>query len=117
MKSRLRILIPLVFMTLGLLSLGWGEREFQRRADRDNAELRQDLKEAEISKAEFAALLSAQTKQQANASSFTELTTFVVLIVTIFSIIPLYSRIGFSGNIDPSDTPLEPGGSDELNPR
>ena len=91
-------------MIVGLVSLLWGEREFQRRADRDNAELRQDLKEAGIAKAEFAALLSAQTKLQANASSYIELTTFILLIVTIFSIIPLYSRIGSEGKSDESQS-------------
>jgi hypothetical protein len=100
MKYRLRVFIPLAFMLLGLISLLWGEREFQRRADRDNAELRQDLKEAGISRAELAALLSAQTKLQANASSYTQLTTFVVLIVTIFSLIPLYSRADFEKKTD-----------------
>ena len=98
MKSKWRVLIPLAFMALGLISLLWGEREFQHRAERDNAELRQDLKDAGISKAEFAALLSAQTKLQANASSYTQLATFVVLFVTIFSIIPLYSRVDSERN-------------------
>ena len=92
-SSLLRVLIPLVLMALGLGSVLWGEREFQRRADRDNDELRQDLKEAGVSHAELAAILSAQTKLQANASSYTESTVMTVLMLSIFVSIPLYARL------------------------
>ena len=80
-------------MALGLGSVLWGEREFQRRADRDNAELRQDLKEAGVSHPELAAILSAQTKMQANASSHTESTVMIVLMLSISVCIPLYAGL------------------------
>jgi hypothetical protein len=91
--GKLKSLIPLAFMAIGLIILLWGEREFQRRADRDNAELRQDLNEAGVSRAELAAIMSAETKLQANASSYTQSMVFMVFIVSMLSIIPLYARM------------------------
>ena len=103
-RNHFSIFIPLAFMAIGMTFLFWCQHEFQRRADRDNAELRQDLNEAGLSKAEFAALLSAQTKMQANASAYTQSSVFIVFMLSIFSSIPIYARLASDGTSNDNAT-------------
>jgi len=87
------MIFPMAFLIIGLVFLIVSEHEFQRRAERDNAEFRQDLAEAGVMRSQIAALLTAQTKLQTNASSYAQIIGFIDMIFPIFMAIPLYLRI------------------------